>query len=409
MSRTPRILLDARGTQEGYKGHKHRGTGYYAQHLLTEISRRPGEFEPWFLFDERLPIDFDVPKDRRVFHRPLRVPRALTIPEAQVTLPSAIARAGVDLVHFLAHEDGCISSSTPMVVTVLDTIPITLSHLYSRLQRFKRLPVHAIGTRIVRHAKEIIAISERTREDVVSVYGVPRERITVTHLAADEHFASIPSPSKVRAFLRSRKLPKHYVLYVGGIDPRKNVPRLLEAFAFLVRNGFPDLVLVHAGSLRSQVEYPSYMQTIARLGLERNVIQTGFVDDADLPLLYAGSLVYLFPSMFEGFGLPVLQAMSVGAPVVTTYGGSIPEVGGDAVAYVDPMDAMDIARAVREVMTNRRLAERLRTTGMRRSRQFTWARTARETMNVYRSVLESGTQKVATHNRHKPDPRRRHG
>jgi glycosyltransferase involved in cell wall biosynthesis len=175
-----------------------------------------------------------------------------------------------------------------------------------------------------------------------------------------------------------------YILYVGSLEKRKNLPRLLQAYARL-RQDLPGWKLVIVGA-RKWKSAPIF-DTLSRLGLEPYVHFTGFVEEDDLPALYNGADLFCFPSLYEGFGLPVLEAMACGTPVVTSSTSSLPEVAGEAALLVDPYDVEAIAAAMRRVLSDPELAQDLRARGLARAAQFTWERTARETIAVYERVL----------------------
>ncbi len=183
-------------------------------------------------------------------------------------------------------------------------------------------------------------------------------------------------------------LPPRYVLAVGTLEPRKNLTTLLAAFARLRRNGEvdADLRLVLAGA-RGWLEEPIFA-TVRSLGLEDAVRFTGFVDDDDLPAVYSGAALFVFPSLHEGFGLPLLEAMACGVPVVTSNVSSMPEVAGDAATLVDPRDGEGLAAAIGRLLRDEALRDRLREAGIARARQFSWEATARRTLDAYASLLE---------------------
>lgn len=191
--------------------------------------------------------------------------------------------------------------------------------------------------------------------------------------------------------LKKYKINQPYILYVGSFDARKNLLGLLNAFSKL-RQHLPAWKLVIVGA-RKWKSTPVF-EVVQRLQLEEYVHFTGFVEEADLPALYNGADLFVFPSLYEGFGLPVLEAMACGIPVVTSNTSSLPEVAGDAALLVDPMDVEAIAAAMQQVLSDPGLAAELRRRGLEQASKFSWERTARETLAVYEKVLAKPGRKT---------------
>lgn len=236
----------------------------------------------------------------------------------------------------------------------------------------------------VRRAAAIIAVSESTRRDIVNRLGVRDDRITVIHEAAPPHMQPIADRRCLERVRRDYGLVQPYVLAVGNLQPRKNFLRLIEAFAVLRRDGVAAQLVI-AGQARWR--HSALQQRVTEMGLAGDVIFAGYVADADLPVLYSGAAAFAYPSLYEGFGLPVLEAMTCGAPVVTSNTSSLPEVAGDAALLVDPQSVRDIAAALRAILLDEGTASRLRARGAARAAKFSWQRAALETLNVYDRVL----------------------
>jgi glycosyltransferase involved in cell wall biosynthesis len=239
---------------------------------------------------------------------------------------------------------------------------------------------------MLRRVDAIITDSECSQRDIAHYLQVPKEKITVTMLAAARHFRVLSQAESAPALARAGVAPP-YILYVGSLEPRKNLLRLLEAYR-LVREWSPRWGLVIVGARNAWKSTP-VAAAVERYGLQDNVTFTGYVPDEDLPALYNGAGLFCFPSLYEGFGLPVLEAMACGAPVVTSNTSSLPEVAGEAALLVDPYDVEAIAAAMQRVLSEPELAEDLRRRGLARAAEFTWERTARETIAVYERVLEA--------------------
>jgi glycosyltransferase involved in cell wall biosynthesis len=267
----------------------------------------------------------------------------------------------------------------PAVVTIHDLAFLRWpEHLPRRRYHYLAYEVRAA----VRRAERVLAVSQSTKADIVSILGVEPDRVSVTPLGVDERFR--PASADAIARLRhDRGLDRPFILAVGTLEPRKNLPTLLRAFARIANDIAHDLVLVGpAGWLTGELE-----TTLTQLRLGGRVRLTGYVDDAELPVWYAAASAFVFPSLYEGFGLPVLEAMACGAPVITSDVSALPEVAGDAALLVNPLDDVALAEAITRVVQDPVLAASLRERGVERARCFTWLRTATETVAAYREVL----------------------
>jgi len=248
----------------------------------------------------------------------------------------------------------------------------------------------------VRRAHAIIAVSQCTKDDLIRHYTVPSEKITVVYEGVDARFQPVTDLDTLTRVRARYSLPERYVLYVGTIEPRKNLNTLLEAFAGLkerpatcdLRPATCDLRLVIVG--KTGWLYEGFFRRLRELGLEDQVIFPGFVPDEDLPAIYSAAELFVFPSLYEGFGLPPLEAMACGTPVVVSNTSSLPEVVGEAGLMVDPRDVRALAEAMERVLTDEHLRAELTANGLERARQFTWERAAQETMEVYLKQSEGG-------------------
>ena len=266
------------------------------------------------------------------------------------------------------------------VQTVFDLIAFkdfALPHRHSA--RVERL---TLG-RTLRHARAIVTISEATARDLRALGPEVAERVAVTPLAADARFHPNRTPEELDDVRRRYGLPTDYVLATGTIEPRKNLSRLVKAFAALPGDVRSTHMLVLVGKKGWDHE-PVFEAIAAHAG--GRAVHLDFVPDDDLARLYAGATVFCYPSLYEGFGLPVLEAMQAGAPVVTSHISSLPEVGGDAVRYVDPYDVGDIARTLADVLGDEAQRKALSRAGIERARRFSWETTARLTLDVLRAA-----------------------
>lgn len=264
----------------------------------------------------------------------------------------------------------------PTVMTVHDLI---FRHLPEHHKALNRWYLNWTMPLYCRRADHIIAVSEATRRDLIVAYDLPPEKITVIHEAAAPHFR--PQPEEMQAHVRrTYGLPERYLLYVGTVEPRKNLERLLRAWTPLYQSGeCPPLVIVGKRGWLAESFFAALETCPAREGVKL----TGYIADEDLPAVYSAATAFVFPSLYEGFGLPPLEAMACGTPVVCSNVSSMPEVVGDAALLVDPEDELDIQAALRKIMNEPDVAHELRDRGTERAALFAWSRVAEETQAVY--------------------------
>ncbi len=297
-----------------------------------------------------------------------------------VLLPRACRRERVELLH-CPKSVVPFFSPCPVVVTLHDLIPVKhpetekfAARVYWRLQ----IPIAA------RRSDFIITDSDHARSEIMADFHVPADRIRTVMLAFDPAMLAPRKEGDGRAIRASYALPEGYILYVGTIQPRKNLDTLIEAYHRLKGSGEITEKLVIVG--RKGWLYEGLFARIRELNLDDEVIFTGFVPDAELPFIYDGARVFVYLSLFEGFGLPPLEAMACGVPVVTSDTTSLPEVVGEAGMTLPPRDVAGVATALRTLLTDPVRRQELRERGRARARLFSWDETARQTLEVYRQV-----------------------
>ncbi len=307
-------------------------------------------------------------------------------PLQQIELPLRARALRLDLLHSPYFIKPYVGLPCPSAVTIYDMLGWRFPHTLSWRGRLLYRLTMGLA---VRSADALITISESAREDLAFHYRLPRERIAVTPLAAGSHFA--PQPPTVVAAARARySLPDSYVLYLGSNKPHKNVERLIRAWEQVGEGADPDgpvglAHLILAG--HEDAKHPEARQLVAALGLGTRVRFLPNVADTDLPALYSGATVFAFPSYYEGFGLPPLEAMACGAPVLCAHTSSLPEVVGDAALTVDPYSSIEIAEGLVRLLSHPELRRDLRERGLRRASEFSWQRTATETLRVYEGCV----------------------
>lgn len=299
----------------------------------------------------------------------------------QLTFPQSCRVLHADLAH-VPYWAPPLRSPVPIVVTVHDLIPLILpEYRGSLVARLYTALVSAATT----GAAFVIADSESSRADVLAHLGLPSAKVRAIHLAAGPEYRPSNSFDLDPALKEKYSLPDSYVLYLGGFDPRKNVGTLIAAWTWAADSIGEAYPLVIAGRLppRSDAFFADYPAQAAGLKIAEGVRFIGHVDEADKPGLYRGAACFVFPSRYEGFGLPVLEAMACGTPVISTSAGSLAEIAGDAAYLVSPDDARSIGAAIIATIVQENLADDLREKGLAQAAKFSWEKTARETVNVY--------------------------
>jgi glycosyltransferase involved in cell wall biosynthesis len=300
-----------------------------------------------------------------------------------VYLPLHLRTRRVDLFHGPAVFLPLIKLGFRTVVTIHDLVafrfPQTIPTKYAL---YMRLMIRLA----VRSADRVITASMQTRNDLVERLRVPSDKIEVIHEALAASFTPVNDPARLAEVRRRYGLLEPYILFVGNLEPRKNLVRLIEAYARLKRrSAFPHR-LVLAGK-RGWLYRPIF-EAVERFGLGREVVFTGYVPPEDLPVLYALADVFAFPSLYEGFGLPVLEAMACGTPVITACTGSLPEVAGDAAWYVEPEDVDAHTEGMARVLRDDEIRKRLVARGHLQAKRFSWTRTAKATLDIYCRALD---------------------
>ena len=300
----------------------------------------------------------------------------------QALLPLSVRRRSLDLLHGAVNVTP-LFGLCPTVVTIHDLSFMRYPQAFPAMQRtYLRSQVR----RSARRARHVIAVSRATRDDIVALFGVPPQRIAVVYNGVDDVFKPA-EPDLVEAFRRERELPPRFVLHLGTLEPRKNLVRLVQAFAQARQRlpGSDDLKLVLAGG--KGWDYDDIFAAVERERLQEQVIFPGYIADADLPWLYRAATVFAYPSLLEGFGLPVLEAMACGTPVITSSVSSLPEVAGDAALLIDPASVDALAGTLVRVLSDAALASEMRAKGLLQAGRFSWQRTASQTADVYRAAL----------------------
>ena len=298
-----------------------------------------------------------------------------------LTLSKELRRHPVDVLH--VQYTAPPFAPCPVVVTIHD---LSFEHLPETFNRRSVAQLRFTVRRTARKAARILTSSEFSRRDIIETYAINPDRIAVTALAAPTHFAPVENETKLKEIRESYGIERDYILSLGSIQPRKNLVRLIEAYLCLRRirrdSKLPQLVLAgKRGWLDSETFHAA-----DREGCGRDILFTGYVPERDLPALYSGAISFVYPSFFEGFGLPVVEAMQCGVPVIAGNQTSLPEVVGDAGLLFDPFDTKALIDALIRVIDDSELRKMLREKGLRRAKDFSWRTTAQRTLRAYEEV-----------------------
>lgn len=329
--------------------HRVRGTGIYLANLKEALEKYTPDNSYFFCSQDNIPEKIDV------IHYPYFEPFFLTLP---------------------------FFKKRKTVVTVHDLIPLVFPKYFPKGIKGKLR--WEVQKKLLKNMDAVITDSNSSKKDIQKFTKIKDQKINVIHLAASERFRKIPSlvVPKVKY-----NLPDKFVLYVGDVTWNKNLPRLIEA----VKKA--DLPLVLVGKALTDENFDKknpwnrdLLKIQSSTKNNKKIIKLGFVSDQDLVMLYNMATVFAMPSLYEGFGLPILEAMSCGCPVVSSKEGSIPEVGQEAVFYVDPYNVLDIANGIKKVFVDKDLREELAKKGLEQAKKFSWKKTAEQTANIYKML-----------------------
>src|SRR5437763_235314 len=370
------------------------GVGYYTEHLLHHLAREASHDEVVVLSNRDVETTSPLPPTVRVAVSGRQMPRMVWM---QLGAPAALHALDADVAHF-TNGMVPIASPAPTVVTIHD-MSLRMYPRYHPLRRvLLNLPLVDLAAK---RADAIVTVSESAKHDIVRLYALNPDRVHVVHEAAAPSFHRVTDPAELDRVRRRYGLADRTVLYVGTIEPRKNLPKLVEAFASRHRAGELPHQLVCVGPYGW---VSRGLEDVMRRSKVADAIRfTGYVPFEDLPALYSLAEIFVYPSMYEGFGLPVIEAMACGAPVVTGRAAALAEVGGDAVEKVDRIDADGFGEAMVRLARDPQRRAELSARGLARAAQFSWTRAARQTVNIYREVART---RVAVRRTHRSAPAR---
>jgi glycosyltransferase involved in cell wall biosynthesis len=358
------------------------GLGRYTQELMAALMAVDSANEYVAFYNRPSEAQVDPPLDRLphlTTNLPTKPWRMSALLGHVLRIPQDRLFPGVDLFHATDHLLPRLSR-VRSVFTLHDLIFRFYPETHKPLNRWF---LTFMMPRFLQAADAVIAVSESTKRDAVRLYGIDETKIKVIYEGVNPRFFPA-SPEAISVVRQKYSLSDSFILSVGTIEPRKNLTALLEAYR-VVRDGGGEFRLVIVG--KKGWLYEGFFRRLRELGLEQEVVFPGFVFDEDLTAFYSAADLFVFPSLYEGFGLPVLEAMACGAPVITSNTSSLPEVAGDAALLIDPNSIEALTDAMKSVMENKQLRDQLRAKGPKQAAKFNWESAARETLAVYASVL----------------------
>lgn len=379
------------------------GTGQYTLHLLEALAARGDEHSYLVCVDPGgyRPAGLGARVETREVGKRVRGKRLRKLYLEQVGFPLTARHQGADVAH-VPYFGPPLHSPCPVVVTIHDLIPLILPEYgASALVRAYNVLVAAAA----RRASAVIADSRHSRDDIVRLLGIPEGRVRVVYLAAESRYRPVVRVADMQGVRQRYGLPERFVFYVGGLNRHKNVGTLLQAWAALKGQLSGPVTLAVAGRAQSNnaAVFPDLRLQARDLGLTMaeagdrgeapglvtDVRFLNFVSEEDKPLLYAAADLFVFPSLYEGFGLPPLEAMACGTPVVCSAAASLPEIVGEGGLLVDPSDVAALASAIRAVLTDDALRASLRARALAQAARFSWEATAEQTVRVYEEVASA--------------------
>ncbi len=370
------IVIDARTATDHFPG-----IGRYVVNLSNELAQIAPDLRISLLYDPSAAATrLTLPDPRTAGLRRVACPVSPFSIRQHWAVPTQLRHMQATLYHSPYYLMPYLPG-VPTVLTCYDLIPLIYPQYFTPTQRLIYRVAHLTA---LKTARVTLAISQVTKADLMHHFRLAPQQITVTPLAADTHFKP-QLPEQIANIRRKYAVPEKYVLYFGSNKPHKNLMRLVRSFAELeTKKQELGIHLVIAGHWDSR--YPETKVRVEELGLKDQVVFAGPVDDADLPALYSGAVLFIFPSEYEGFGLPVLEAMACGTPVACSNTASLPEVAGDAALMFDPTSVDAIADALGRLLADDYLRAELRDRGLRQAARFTWQGTARKTARTYKEL-----------------------
>ncbi len=373
-----RVLIDLTQVPIGRMG-----VGSYAENLLREFREAAPDLSFTVLLQSDDPaLRAAIPPQARILQIPARLFRLLParLLLEQLVLPFLTWRYRIDVLHSLHYSLPLLPCRAKRLVTMHDMTAYLLPHMHPRVKGdYMRFFIR----QAVRHADFMIFVSASALDDCRKWFRLPIQNADVVHHGKSPEFRPDGPPDGLAAVRERYGLPQQYLLYLGTLEPRKNVPLLLRAFAELAER-HPEARLVIAG--KKGWHFEEIFSTVTTLRLEDRVRFTGYIDEEDKPALMRGAMLFIYPSLHEGFGIPVLEAMATGVPTIAGNRTSIPEIAGDGALLIDPASQTELASAMETLYSDAAARTQLAARGIAQANRFSWKKTAEETAAIYRDL-----------------------
>ncbi len=357
------------------------GVGRYTSNLCKHILETDGKNDYYLYSPGQMNITIKTDSKRIHFKKSgiTRQNNTLRILWEQIGLPLYSMNDRLDLFHYTDHALSLLQRTRPVIITVHDIAYIKFPWLFNKSRQIYK---QYIIDRSIRKADVIIVPSYSTKKDIVQYFGISDGKIRVIYHGVENRFCPIRNVEEYRL---KNNLPLKMILNVGTLEPRKNVVTLIRAFKKLRERGLKDYNLVIAGE--KGWLYKQIFKEIRSGGVEQSILVLGVVRDEDLPMLYNCAEIFVYPSLYEGFGFPPLEAMACGIPVITSNTSSLPEVVGDAGIMVNPTDVNSLCDSMFNLLHDRELWHHMSSKGLERAKSFSWAKAAREILEIYKEIF----------------------
>lgn len=362
------------------------GVSWYAYYLVTNLAKIDKE-NLYILFGcsigkykEKFYLQRKIKSEN--FYISVKILPNKLVSSLQTIFPVEILHGKFDLIHILVQPYYCLNIYGKQIITFHDLGYIIFPSWFHPLEveTFKFAVIRAI-----RKSDKIITVSNSTKEDLINYFNVKPEKISVVYEGVDDFFHRVEDKERIENIKRKYGIYKKYLLCVCTVEPKKNHIRLVNTFA-KIKEKIPDYQLVICGKLGwKKKEFLKKLNELP-VRVRKDIVLTNYVPYQDLPLLYSGSDIFIYPSLYEGFGLPILEAMRCGVPVITSNVSSMPEVAGDAALLVNPRDEEEIGWAILKLIEDNELRKKLIEKGLKRSEMFTWENTAKRTLEIYKEL-----------------------
>ncbi|MBV9709818.1 MAG: glycosyltransferase family 4 protein [Ktedonobacteraceae bacterium] len=374
------------------ENYRNGGVSRYIRYLLTELAKRPGEHEYTVFVNGEEGVERLNARHAQITYVAASWPEArpaVRVAWEQFTLPNLIRQKHIDVLHSPVNVlPAWLPSSCASVVTLHDLAFLRFPEVLTRARRLyhRTFTVHSL-----KQATMLIAVSESTRQDVHELVGIPLERIQTVYPCINERFSNVVEEGQRTMFRQNKGLSEGYILYLGTLEPRKNITTLIDAYAQLRRNSLVREKLVLAGG--KGWLYDAIFEKVRQLNMEADVIFPGFIADSEQALWYAAASAFVYPSLYEGFGLPVAEALASGVPTVTSNVSSLPEAGAGVALCVDPCDAQALSEAMYRAVNDRAFRQQCQRIASSIAQRFSAKAMVEQTITVYEQAAKTGQQR----------------